>query len=416
MSKKIIVLETSDVGARYTGLAIRQLGFEPLFLLSSLNQYQADTRRQLMEFEVLECGNTNDSTVINQALADLPFEAIEAVVTLLDSRIAVAQQAATKLGVRGLDPALARISEKAGVAALIPEYSPRSITMMAGDDLSSALSALSDVHQLIVKPSRGAGSLGYAEFSLPQNHVDLIQQHITEQAAALGVYTFLIQEKLNGKLVSLEGYVTEGICHFLGFSMRKKIRQTESANLFPGDRHLSQTARDTAKAAVTTLVARSGFRQGYFHSEFLVDEHSIRLIDANVGRIAGAAISEQMAIALGIDPVTLFAHVIGIGCLDVTQPLPTQTPQETISIFYGVARKEKLEGIVLPKAWNLRHTQLLDEQTEIPAMGVDNWSWLGLASGTSQQVLEQIDLIQVRTRQGTTSPHYLEVGHTLTDW
>ncbi|MGQ5524296.1 ATP-grasp domain-containing protein [Chitinimonas sp. PSY-7] len=416
MLKRIVVLETSDVGARYTGLAIRQLGFEPLFLVSGLAQYQADTRRQLVEFDVLECGNTRDADIVCQALTHLPTDAIEAVTTLLDSRIGVAQQVATKLGVRGLDPALGRISAKAEVASLLPEYSPHTITVKVGDDLSAALAGVSAGQRLIVKPSHGAGAQGYAEFDVQDGYIEQLQQHIHHQADALRVDTFLIQERLNGRLVSLEGYVIEGACHFLGFSSRKKIRQTETANLFPADSHLSQAARDTAKQAIATLVERAGYRQGYFHSEFLVDGNTARLIDANIGRIAGAAVSEQMAIALGIDPVALFRHVVGVGSLGLTQSLSVHAPQETLSVFYGLLEKEKLESIVLPKAWSLRHTQLLDEQTEIPAMGGDNWAWIGLASGPAKQVLEQIDQIQLITSKGTRTPYYLEAGQTLTDW
>jgi ATP-grasp domain len=417
MPKKIVVLETSDVAARYTGLAIRELGYTPLFLLSGLDQYQSDPRQQLMEFDLMECVSTTDTNLVTQALSGIANDSIEAVVTMLDSRITIAQQVAMQLNVKGLDPALRQVSSKAEVTNLIPEYSPCSITVQTDDDLFSALKTLPQLRHLIVKPSRGAGALGFCAFDdLQKNGVDQISLHIQKQADLLHVDTFLIQEKCLGKLVSLEGYVTNGICHFLGFSLRKKIGQTESVNLFPGDEYLTPVVREMAKSAVTTLVERSGLKQGYFHSEFIVDEQIVHLIDANFGRIAGAAISEQMAISFGIDPVKQFVHAIAVGCLGETRSLDIQRLQESLSICYGLIDRAELKKIEFPQKWDLRHTQLLDEKTEIPAMGGDNWAWLGLASGLTEQVLEQIDRVRIITNNGTFRPHYLESGQSLTDW
>ena len=416
MKKIIVILETSDVAARYTGLAVQKLGFRPLFLLSGLHQYQGDTRSQLQEFDFIECGNSTDTTVVLKALAQFQAGQIEAVVTLLDSRLFTAQQVAHALGIKGLDPALASITEKSAVTKLIPEFSPCSAIIKAGEKVTPLLATMPGVRHLIAKPSRGAGALGYGEFDLEVDSVASIDEHIARQCTKLGVDTFILQQRLMGRLTSLEGYVIDGACHFLGFSLRKKIAQTESANLFPADQSLTPAAQQMAKDAIVALVTRSGVRQSYFHSEFIVDDHSAMLIDANFGRIAGAAISEQIATALGLDPIDLIAHVLNVGYLNTSTPLEFLSLQETMSVFYGLKSKGKLTGVELPKDFNLRHIQILDDQTEIPAMGGDNWAWLGLASGTSAQVKTQIEQIRITTTDGVFAPYFLETGHSLSAW
>lgn len=416
MKRKIVVIETSDVGARYTGLAIRQLGFEPLFVVNSIDQYQADTRSQLAEFDILECGNTKDAENIILALSNLPVDNIEAVTTLLDSRIPIAQKISKILSVKGLDEALWKVCEKELVVKIIPEYSPLSVIVSANKVLELQLESIDDAERLIVKPSRGAGALGCRDFIRSEKRTGEIKRHILEQSNQLEVDKFLIQENLTGRLVSLEGYVIGGNCYFLGFSLRKKVGQTESANFFPGDEYLPVGVRDQAKVAIKTLVERSEIKQGYFHSEFIVNEEVVKLIDANFGRIAGAAISEQMAVSFNVNPVILFSHVISVGCLGEKNPLLLSESIDTLSICYGFSKRDRLVKLSLPKEWSINHTQILEENTEIPAMGGDNWAWLGLVSGAAGDVLKLIDYINLETPHGPVKPCYLELGDSLLEW
>lgn len=410
MRKRIVVIETSAVGARYTGLAIRQLGFEPLFVLGNLMHYHGDTRRQLLGFDGVTCANSRDAQAVCRALSGTPD--IVAVTSLLDSRLAVAVRVAAMLGIRGPDPALVELGDKAAVARLLPEYSPQSVVVRDGSPLAPALAVLADVEQVLVKPCRGGSEVPGAVF-LQQAEQD-IAHYVAAQAPA--VDAFLIQPYLPGRVLSVEGYVQDGTCHFLGFSLRKRIGRTEAANLFPGDRHLAEPVRAHIQRAISLLVRRAGVRDGYFHSEFMVDADHVWLLDANIGRIAGAAIAIQMACAFALDPVALFAHVVAVGCLASRSPLPLGEPEQTLSLCYGLAEPARLEHIELPPLWDLHHTQLCDAQAEIPAMGGNNRAWLGLVAGPLATVLAQIDGIVIVTGHGHCRPYYLAPGQSLRQW
>ncbi len=106
--KKIIVVETSDIGARYSGNSIRNLGFEPVFLVEIKN-YQSDTLKQIQEFDYFDINTTSVSEMLCFICAQVWM--IEAVTTFLDSRLHLVVELAQALKVRGLDsrPSLAQL-------------------------------------------------------------------------------------------------------------------------------------------------------------------------------------------------------------------------------------------------------------------------------------------------------------------
>ena len=65
--KKIIFIETSDLGTRYCANAARLLGFEPFFV-THLESNQGDTLLQLKEQNIIEEDST-DAEKIYQAIS-----------------------------------------------------------------------------------------------------------------------------------------------------------------------------------------------------------------------------------------------------------------------------------------------------------------------------------------------------------
>ncbi|MFW3165017.1 ATP-grasp domain-containing protein [Pseudomonas syringae pv. syringae] len=413
--KKIIFIETSDVATRYSALAVLSLGFEPLFIVGSAQYYQGDTFNQLMAFPYLECGDTMDVSALLNLIEALPKDSIEAIISLVETRVSIAVELAAALGVKGLDRTLAQLGGKEYVSSLIPEYSPVSTEINEASDFSMlARSRFSHCNKVIVKPVRGSGAAGYDEFCLADpEYSNKIRAHVQRFTQSLGTLDFIMQEYVDGELVSVEGYVVAGRCHFLGLSVRKKIANTESVNYFPASEYLNEEVAQRTTLAVEAIVQRSGLQQGYFHSEFKIGPSTAVLIDANFGRVAGAAISEQIALAYQCDPVVFFKHVIEVGCLQSQATLNVSSPIETISIFYGLPIQARLIDITFPQEWSLNHTRVLDTFTSVEPMGRDDWGWIALVSGRAQEVRQQMDGLRIVTDKGTYAPFYIEPPEQL---
>jgi hypothetical protein len=67
--------------------------------------------------------------------------------------------------------------------------------------------------------------------------------------------------------------------------------------------------RAKIEKAVRDLIARSGFDNGFFHCEFIANDATAYLIDANMGRPGGASIVEQIALPTILAPATVLQHV-----------------------------------------------------------------------------------------------------------
>ena len=125
--KTLLILETSDIGCKYTAEAARKLGFSPVFL-ADLRNYQADTLEQLRRETVLDVPTT-DAQHLYKHLQHRGMTGIAAVVTFLDSRLRVATELARLLNVSGHDPVCEKLKDKIWVQGLVPEYSPRTLRL-----------------------------------------------------------------------------------------------------------------------------------------------------------------------------------------------------------------------------------------------------------------------------------------------
>lgn len=407
MKPRLVLLESSDIGARYSAEAAKSLGFDPLFLLN-LNSYYADPRAQIRCFEHIECDTTSVEWVLG-ALSQV--DGVEAITTFADTRLMIAAEAARILQVRGIDNAVIRLKDKGAVAKLVPEFSPASLKFDSSDIPFGQIANLMREpgnSGVFVKLALGAGALG--TFTVKTfEEIELIPKKIKSMDLPPHVADggWIAQSFVCGSLVSIEGYCLSGEPRFLGFTSRRKVGATESAARFPIDKTLPVRIRDRAQAAVRTLIWRSGFRNGYFHIEFIINEQDCYLIDANMGRVGGGAIAEQLAISFGTSPLQVFKHILEITLFGKEESdLYTSSPKESYAIFYGLDHRDRVQDVTVPLSPGCFHTQILDRGTEVPPMGENDWSWVGILAGPALEAEQAIQKTRVKTETGLYAPCY----------
>lgn len=401
--KTLVIVESSCVGATYTGKAAQLLGYKPLFLADKHGS-QGETRERMDAFDVLECDTSSIERMMS-ALDRAGIADVGAVISLCDTNIMSAVELGEALGARTVSAVARTLKDKGNVLSMVPEYSPPSIVFDADKIPYARLAALCETNwRVIFKACCSSGGLG--SFSVEAVDSNSLEKQIRES----GVPSHLKPEKwiaqgfIEGRLVSLEGYAVGSTPVFLGFSGRKKIGMTESALIFPIDDELNEKARSKAKEAVARLIERSGFTNGYFHVEFMVDGTIPYLIDANMGRIGGGGLSEQFAVAFGVDPVTIYRHILALSLEQRDEGgarLFIRPTKQTWSAMYGIPRKAVLKRVVLPEGFESYHTRILDYETLVPPMGVDNYSWIGIVSGEAGLVEKSTQKIRIDTSEGS---------------
>lgn len=405
--KKILIIDSSDVGAKYTADAIIEMGYEPIFLVN-LDDFQGDTVKQIKRYAYFEV-NTKSIEALEKIIQQYSIRDIEGVFTALDSKIPIAIQLAEKLKVRGLSPNLLKISTKDEVSELISEYSPKSISIKKSDLQShlQSIAAMSNMHKkLVLKPNNAAGGVGVLIVSSPIN-MDVIENHLNQ----FNFNNWLLMEFITGDLVSLEGFFYRGQSTFLGFTSRNKIGNTESYMEFPIDDNLSERIKSTAKNAIEALAQKSGYSHGYFHTEFMINDQQCILIDANFGRLGGGPLIDLIAVGYNVSSVDIMKHIIAVSLygdlVHHKSPYRDKPIEIACGVNYGLAESASLININMPScSQSITHTQLLDFGTHVPAMGSNNWAWIGLLSGKKNSVLNVVRDMTLETDKGITLPCY----------
>ncbi|NJL25239.1 MAG: hypothetical protein HC902_08705 [Calothrix sp. SM1_5_4] len=222
MSQSLVFLETSDIGARYSALAARRLGYDPVFLIDPKN-YQADTRAQLEKFRTIRCDTTRIAHMMS-ALDAAGVHDIAGVMTFLDSRLVPAVELSNCLNVSGLDPAVVILKDKGKVADLIGEFGPRTIVFHRSRiPLNEIREMVDEFGRVVLKPTQTAGGIG--NFVLTTEDLENIEPLIRSASLprALDHGFWVVQAFCEGRLVSLEGYVDDGIVTILGFQDDGKL-------------------------------------------------------------------------------------------------------------------------------------------------------------------------------------------------
>lgn len=401
--ERLVLLETSDLGAPYLAEATRRMGLEPLFLCE-LAAYQADTRRALEAAPHVD--TPTDDVPLLAALLRARGEALYGVATLADHRLITAVELAQALGVRGLDPAVRALKDKTHVAALVPEHSPPSRAVHRDTAQAPELEALlGQAGALVLKPARGAGGVGLC--LVRAGEVERGLRHLREATlpASFGDGAWLAQAAIDGPVVSAEGYVLGGDVRVLGFTDRRKVGVTESGSRFPIDDSLDGALRGEVRLALERLFARAGLARGWFHVELVLSRGRAWLIDANVGRIGGGPIGDLVSVAFGLEPATVYRHVLEVGLTGepTVDPFAGRRPSGAFAAVYGMARGGRMGGVRTgPLASH--HVLLVDPGCVVPAMGADDRAWVGMLTGRDGVVQREMEDLLIEGDQGPEAP------------
>jgi ATP-grasp domain len=408
-TRYLVVLESTDCGGLEMGIAITQMGFRPLYLLTP-EDYSGDIAMGLPVFEYRVVDTSDPETVVD--LLNGLDVTVAGVTSLVDSRIRVAAEVATRLGVPGPDRACIALSDKEQVAEWCAEASPRTEVAAAASEPADAV--LERWHDgfgdrpVVVKPRVGCGAVGFRVLEDGKERQEFVQG--TPQ-----LDDWLVQEYFPGSLFSLEGWADDAGVHFLGWSSRRKILNTESEFRFEGFDSLPEALTTTAQGAITTLFDRSGYERGWFHIEFLVNEErtDLRMIDANIGRTGGAMLPHAIAGALGLQPTDIYRHAIEAQLWGrPTVDLP-KTPHMTTfhkCVCFGSPEAVTLADVRLPGrpigTGSLRITRILAGGDQVSEMGKDDWSWIGFVAGPEDEVDEYVERVEIHTADAVLKPAY----------
>lgn len=405
--KYIAIIETSDVGAKYTGEACRRLGYEPLFLFQE-NNYQADTLNQLKEFSYIAT-ETNDANRLFQILKKSHYQ-VAMVTTFLDSRLPVAAELAQLMNIPGLPVELINLKDKLQVYIKAPHLFPASYEFNRQSiNIHELKKFLREQGKIILKPRLTAGGLGVQIVNSEKELIESLQFVKDFQAAShLQADEWMAQSFKTGQLISVEGYSFQGKVHFWGATGRKKIENTESIAYFPHEiqnhARVEYSIYFKMQNQVTELLQSLNLKTTFFHIEFMVTEMGESfIIDPNIGRIGGGGLLEVIALSYQVTPTDVCEFILRLSLLgevDKSSCLSADHSfQDLISastIMYGSHQAGQLNRVIIPEEFSFFHTQILNNNTHIPAMGNDNWAWVGILSmptNTVEALIPQMRLV-----------------------
>ncbi|PHQ80930.1 MAG: hypothetical protein COB66_03560 [Coxiella sp. (in: Bacteria)] len=406
----ILFLGSSQVGAQYTAKAAELLGYRAIFF-AKLDDYQGAPRRAIAACEYYEVSTLNleaiDRAIVQYDLVDQ----VVGITSLLDETLHLACAIAQKYSFKGPDPALVQLVDKTQVNALIPEFCPPSITLqksnLDNDTLQQFFEDQKAYAHFILKPGISSGGVG--------NHV--VEYGITAEAlhdlmatapsACDFVVDWTLQPCVAGELYSLEGYVTDGALTFLGCSQRLRHKMKEVGNEFPVDARLSTEIQAHCKQAVTQLVERAQYQNGYFHCEFLIEGAKAYFIDANMGRIAGGSIVEQIALSYESTPDQLLAHVFDLGlfqsAFSQSFRYGSRSMDAMLSIKLTLSDDYDIKQINFPAHSSCHTIKLYPSPL----------SNIAIITGKACAVLLAVKEVRVQTQHGVIKPHYCLPGEIV---
>lgn len=401
--EKIIFVGSSWIFAKYIGLASHLLGYEPVFL-GDMNFYSKDVRETIQQYEHYNVNINSVDDMLN-LIHKKNIKNIVGITTSADSKLKNAIQLAERLNVKGPDRTILALTDKNEVAKIIPEYSPEAIVFSQNkipyDDIQAIFKRNGP---LVLKPTQGSGATGVIHI-ITQEDVKNIPQHL----AKFNLETWILQKAIEGELYSVEGYCLNGKIKILGFTLRDRIKTTEMTNHFPAENIINHKIQTASLTALQSLVKRSGYKNGYFHCEFLSDGKRVYLIDANFGRMGGGAIIEQIAVAFNERPEKLAAHIISVGLFNQelnNRKIYESFPRETLSINFGLEDAAQFIKVIKPKNTENYYTTVANENAHIESIGTDDYAWVGILAGEKDKVLAEIKNFKIQTDKAIVAPKY----------
>lgn len=403
--KKIIIIEPGS-SALYIANAVKDLGYEPV-VLCSISEYSGAQKECLLKNGYFEVDASKVENII-KCIKENKITDILGIISTADRFIYQACQTAIQLGVKGMDPALLKLNNKAEVIKFIPNDSPPSIIFNKNNIPYDALmKMLSTAEALVIKPSMSAGAKGLFEIKTHKDVEDILDSMKKEKQVKVLDQDWVAQPVVKGTLYSLEGYVIDGEVNYIGVSRRTRIQYTETQNEFPLDENVYPDLISSLKKVLEKLVMASHYQNGYFHSELIHDGQNALLIDANFGRAGGGTIAAQIALSSNKTLENIYGHVINVTFFGNTKENRSFYPTDkikTLGIMYGVHNAEILKKIRLPDSLKSNHVQFADAGKTLKPVGRDNRSWIGQLIGLPEDVKKEIDSISIVTEKNVLKP------------
>lgn len=397
--KYIAVIDSTDAGGFEIGMAIIQMGYQPLYLLNPQN-YKADLALSLQNFEIKNVDTQSISEVI-KILEPLKNH-IFGITTLVDSRIPIAASVALHFNIPGPDSACILLKDKAEVAKMCSEFSLKTLALNNNICTKKYIRDYFGEVALIAKKRLGCGAVGFQIL----NNSEEINCFIMNTSK---LNEWIFQEYFQGNLYSMEGWSEDENISFLGWTSRRKIANTESEFRFEGFSTISKELTELAKKSIVTLFKKSQFKRGWFHIEFLInkEQNKLMMIDANIGRVGGAMLPHVLAMSFSILPATLYQHALEVQMLGKSA-IKIETQQDLSRIYkcicFGAPRETIIEQVILPQyttqSHYLRFIRILDHGDHVSKMGHDDWSWIGFVAGEENAVEQYASQILLRSQDG----------------
>ncbi|WP_263263747.1 hypothetical protein [Pseudomonas sp. RIT-PI-S] len=403
-NNKLLILGIGNVALKYLEQALAPFGLEPV-VMGDKRSRPGDTWATYSpaRFHSVALERQAVSRYLNDH-AQLREE-ICAVTTLFDELMPLVQALALEHGWDYPGPAAVRLSDKGTAATCAQALSPPSYPFTACNPDSLAEVLEHPGSDWVIKPACCSGGEAVGRIASGPGAVGRVRVHLARYFH-INAEQWLMQPCLEGLLVSFEGFMQGGALHRMGVSRRSRIGLTEVANRFPAQgiapEHLAQ-----GWSGIEQLFSRGGYRDGWFHCECIVGPAGIHLIDTNAGRIGGATVLEQIALACGVLPAELLAHVLLL-------PLPGFCPRlsacchdltPTLGVWYGLAEQAVLTGIELGPHL-ARHTRFARDGAVVPPIGTSDYAWVGMFSGREADVLDGLRALRLHTDRGPALPAY----------
>ena len=411
--KAILFLGTSLLGSQYISDAVLALGYRPIFLLN-IEEYSGDPRNAIERCEYYKADVNSLDDILRVIEQHQFMKDVIGVTSLLDETLQNACAIAKQFGISGPDPVLAQLTDKALVSKFIPEFSPPSLVFklsnLEGESVRSFFNEYQTFNEFVLKPGISSGAVGIVILTNTTTE-DQIRNYIKKSnIPEANQQSWIIQPRITGRLCSLEGFVRDGHVFFMGFTGRVRIELTEIVTEFPIDNELPEVLQEKCQHAVKTLVHRSCYANGYFHCEFLITSDSVYFLDGNMGRIGGAAIVQQIALAHGMNPIEIYKHVFDLGIFNGIHTHDFNykkiSDEPIFGVNYCIAEPARVLSIEIKGNLSSSHTRIADNGREIPRAGSSDSAWVGFLVGSKEKVLADIQLLEIKTSAGSVSPFY----------
>ncbi|CAI8737236.1 MULTISPECIES: ATP-grasp domain-containing protein [Pseudomonas] len=405
----ILIVGINKVSIKYVCEAIRGAGFEPILSVDPSGFHGAAKN----VFEGVTCIPAfTDRVALSAYLNAHPalVGVIRSITTFFDELFPVVSAIAEEFGFKAPPEVFARLSSKGFVGRLIPEHVPAEtcVSLSDGDVVIPWLTP-GQQNDVVLKPSVGSGAVATTLLSIAPDadpgaviRAAILNSGIDDPQDT----AWIVQAHCAGDLVSLEGFAQEGRVVFLGLSRRDRVGFTEVANQFPADARMALPVRAKIEKAVRDLIARSGFDNGFFHCEFIANDATAYLIDANMGRLGGASIVEQIALAYDLAPATVLQHValLPLGLLEAAlEYQPVESCRQTLSYWYCLDHEAVVHDWEIPPMASI-HTPIANVGSVIQPIGTSDYAWVGMLTGYADVVAREIGQVRVLTDRGPRSP------------